>query len=269
MEMNTISKLSLIAVLGIASAFAQNTVPSTTLFSAITDSKATTIYLASTTNVVKGTGLFTDLEFMTVTDTPTGATNAPVKVRRGVIGQSGPPALHASGQVVWLALTPDKSVIPGSNGFDFGSQFGDYGPCTRSSIIYLPHFWPSRGLVRDCAGGQWVNYTELGQTSTNGSLSLLSASGAVQASGGDYVVTKAGVAALTLAAPTAAVQDGAIIRISSTTANAHTLTATGLLQTGTASVNVATFAAQAGAGLTLMAYNGKWIVLYSVGITFS
>ncbi len=83
-----------------------------------------------------------------------------------------------------------------------------------------------------------------------------------------YVFTKAGVLAATLAAPAVA-DNGKVIRITSATANAHTLTATGLLQTGTASVNLATFAAQPGAGLTLMAVNGKWNVLASVGITFS
>jgi hypothetical protein len=85
----------------------------------------------------------------------------------------------------------------------------------------------------------------------------------------NYVITKAGVLADTLAAPTATVDDGKVIIITSNTANAHTLTATGLLQTGSASVNLATFAAFAGAGLTLMAYQGKWNVIGSVGITFS
>jgi hypothetical protein len=87
--------------------------------------------------------------------------------------------------------------------------------------------------------------------------------------GHTYVITKAGVAALTLATPTATTDDGIEIIVTSNTANAHTITATGLLQTGTASVNVATFAAQAGAGLTLMAYQGKWNVICSNGITFS
>lgn len=87
--------------------------------------------------------------------------------------------------------------------------------------------------------------------------------------GHTYVITKGSIMAATLAAPTAGTDDGIEIQLSSSTAFAHTLTATGLLQTGTASVNVATFAAQAGAGLTLMAFNGKWIVLASVGITFS
>jgi len=98
----------------------------------------------------------------------------------------------------------------------------------------------------------------------------LTTNGAIPAhTGHTYVITKAGVLADTLAAPTAGTDDGIEITVTSATANAHTITATGLLQTGTASVNVATFAAQPGAGLTLMAYNGKWNVIASVGITFS
>lgn len=81
-------------------------------------------------------------------------------------------------------------------------------------------------------------------------------------------LTKAGVAAMTLAAP-AVDQDGLILNIQSNTAQAHTVTATGLLNTGTASVNVATFAAHAGAGVTLQAASGLWNVLSSTGITFS
>jgi len=88
-----------------------------------------------------------------------------------------------------------------------------------------------------------------------------------------YLVTKGSASALTLAAPTAGApgtgDDGNVISIYSTTAFAHVLTATGLLQTGSANVNVATFAAFAGAGLTLKAYNGKWIVTASTGITFT
>lgn len=84
-----------------------------------------------------------------------------------------------------------------------------------------------------------------------------------------YIITKAGVLADTLAAPTSGISDGVEISIYSGTNNAHTLTATGLLQTGAATTDVATFAAFAGAGLTLIAYQGKWMVKRSVGITFS
>jgi len=84
-----------------------------------------------------------------------------------------------------------------------------------------------------------------------------------------YVITKAGVAGMTLGSPTVTTDDGKIIMVQSNTANAHTITATGLFNTGSASVNLATFAAFAGAGVLLMAYQGKWNVLSATGITFS
>lgn len=96
---------------------------------------------------------------------------------------------------------------------------------------------------------------------------LLAASGAISADiPGVYMITKAGVAAMTLAAPTAGTEalggeDGMLITISSNTAFAHTITATGLLQTGTASVNAIAFPNVAGATVTLMAYGGKWNVI--------
>lgn len=105
--------------------------------------------------------------------------------------------------------------------------------------------------------GKWyqINRSFLG-------LQVLSADGAVLPKvAATYVITKAGVAVLTLAAPTATTDDGKVITITSNTANAHTLTATGLFQTGTATVNLATFAAFAGASITLMAYQAKWNVI--------
>lgn len=84
-----------------------------------------------------------------------------------------------------------------------------------------------------------------------------------------YVITRAAADLMTLAAPTTVVDDGLVITLTSDSAYAHTITATSLLNTGAAGVTTATFAAYAGAGLTLMAYGGKWNVLYSTGITFS
>lgn len=91
-------------------------------------------------------------------------------------------------------------------------------------------------------------------------------------SAGLYQVNRAGVDAMTLAAPTAGSvetggDDGKEIEVFSTTANAHTLTATGLFQDGAAHVNTATFAAQLGANIRLMAFNGKWVVLTLQGVT--
>ena len=84
-----------------------------------------------------------------------------------------------------------------------------------------------------------------------------------------YMITKGSIAALTLAAPTAGVDDGMGISIFSSTAFAHTVTATGLLVDGAGHVNTATFPAAGGGALDLVAYNGKWYVQNSQNITFA
>lgn len=120
--------------------------------------------------------------------------------------------------------------------------------------------------------GSFFQQNNLDTTGTQiaNALTELSVNGAINPSlGATYLITKAGVLADTLAAPVTVVDDGKIITITSNTANAHTLTATGLLNTGSASVNLATFAAFAGAGLILMAVRGKWNVISQIGITFS
>lgn len=91
---------------------------------------------------------------------------------------------------------------------------------------------------------------------------LAAANGAVTISPGTVVFTKAGVAAMTLAAPSVA-QNGTRITFTSATDNAHTVTATGLIHDGITggAKNLATFAAFAGASLTLEAYAEKWHVI--------
>jgi len=84
-----------------------------------------------------------------------------------------------------------------------------------------------------------------------------------------YVLNRAGVTTITLGAPTASTDDGIEIQITSDSAQLHVLNATGILDTGTASVNTATWAAQKGASLNLMAFNARWKVLASNAITFS
>ena len=76
-------------------------------------------------------------------------------------------------------------------------------------------------------------------------------------------------AAITIAAPTAGVDDGLELTIISGSAFAHVITATGLLKTGSTNVNVATFAAQQGASLTLVAYNALWYVKAQNQTTFT
>ncbi len=97
---------------------------------------------------------------------------------------------------------------------------------------------------------------------------------------GTNVITTAGVDACTLALPVAGAfgtgGDGKILRIVSTTANAHTITVatTGhfiLGGTSGTAYHVATFTdAVAGDYLLLLAYNGYWYVIgYSAGTTWS
>lgn len=98
----------------------------------------------------------------------------------------------------------------------------------------------------------------------------IAANGAVDShTANRYIITKAGVAALTLAAPTATQDDGLLIEVSSSTAFAHTLTATGLFADGGGHVNLATFAAQLGASILLQAYQGRWYVQLAQGVTMT
>lgn len=98
----------------------------------------------------------------------------------------------------------------------------------------------------------------------------ITADGAITIANRRYVITKAGVAALTLAAPSAP-QAGTTIEIINGTANAHVITATGLLDDGVTggSKNTATFAAFVGANITLVAYNLKWVAMPSRAVTIA
>lgn len=264
--------LSLIALCGIG-AFAQTVTPNTTICAAQTTT-ATSLCLTSTIGIYNQSSIYIDgeLEVVYLSASQTiGTTNAYVPVVRAQRAGTVPGA-HNSGAVAWIQPAASGGAVLGDNGFEYSTQYGDVGPCVRASFTYLPHIWPDRGVIRDCSGtGYWVTYDpNINNQFLGGSqFGLLTTNGAITVASGMYVITKAGVLADTLAAPTAGVQDGMIISIISSTADAHTLTATGLLQTGATYVNLATFAAHAGAGLTLMAYNGYWIVLYSNGITFS
>jgi hypothetical protein len=153
--MNTISKLSILAVLGLASAVvnqaeAQVATPSTTLGAAITSSTANVINLASITSVTAGqTYLYVDGELMQTIGTPTNA--AAVKVARGIGAGSGPQT-HANGAKVWIGLTPANSVVPGSNGFSLKATlaYPAFSTCTRANETYLPKIFPALGLILDC-----------------------------------------------------------------------------------------------------------------------
>jgi hypothetical protein len=85
-----------------------------------------------------------------------------------------------------------------------------------------------------------------------------------------YNINKATACNITLAAPTLA-SNGVQVMFTSQTAAAHVITATGLFNDGTAGSphNLATFTAQKGATLSLVAENGFWNVQALQNVTVS
>lgn len=128
------------------------------------------------------------------------------------------------------------------------------------------------GIIRtvdEANGYAWVDISDATYKLDQASPYVLSANGTIPTAPGTYVVTMGSAAALTLGAPTTGTQDGLKLTITSNTAYAHVVTATGLLQTGANTTNTATFAAYAGASVNLMAYGGKWNVISANQITFA
>ena len=93
-------------------------------------------------------------------------------------------------------------------------------------------------------------------------LTEYSADGAIAVESHVAVITKAGVGAMTLAAPTVA-QDGTTITITSSTSNAHVVTGTNLFWAGETGgpFNKITLAAFPGSSATVVAHNQLWLVV--------
>lgn len=105
---------------------------------------------------------------------------------------------------------------------------------------------------------------------------VAAANGAITIKSGIVVLTKAGVAAMTLAAPTAGAQsaggdDGKVLVIDAQTANAHTITLAGGLRGAGAGADVGSFGGAIGDGIALYAYNGAWYPVpgTNVNVTFA
>ena len=95
------------------------------------------------------------------------------------------------------------------------------------------------------------------------------ASGAITLKSGIVYLTKSGVAAMTLADPTATTDDGKVLIVMAATANAHTLSnaAGSGFNAGGAGTDVGTFGGAIGDNIALTAYQGKWYVISSVNVT--
>lgn len=93
-------------------------------------------------------------------------------------------------------------------------------------------------------------------------------SGAISIKSGKVILTKGGVAVMTLAAPVAGTDDGKILRFVTTTAQAHTVTfPSGKINGG--ALTVATWTAAIGNGMEIIAYQGVWYTISTKGVTIS
>jgi len=100
------------------------------------------------------------------------------------------------------------------------------------------------------------------------------ANAAIAIKSGVAVLTKAGVGVMTLANPISGQpesggDDGKILRIMSTTAQAHTVTNPAGFNNGGAASDVATFGAAIGNNMVVLAYQGRWYVVSQVGVTLA
>lgn len=100
---------------------------------------------------------------------------------------------------------------------------------------------------------------------------VLSAAGAITIKSGIVIITASSAAALTLAAPTAGTDDGKVLIIDSTTAQAHTVTIANGLRGAGAGADVGTFGGAIGDGVALYAYNGAWYTVpgTNLNVTFA
>lgn len=286
--MNTKQKFSValalfaLALIALAPPVAAQTATPNTTLTAAQSATQTFICLNSTTSLVNQSGIYVDNEYelILLSNTqviPAGPT-CQIPVSRSNRTGVGAPTAHSNGAIAWVQLTPSASLIPAVTGFSYDTSFKAVGPCTRGAQVYLPVILVDLAMKRDCANlgtspGMWVDYApEAGlDLPSQTPVQLEGTNGALSISSGSYIINKAGVLALTLGAPTAGVQDGMVIKLESATANAHTLTATSLLNNGGTGVpyTTATFAAHAGAYIVLRSYNALWYVIAVSNVTLS
>lgn len=112
-----------------------------------------------------------------------------------------------------------------------------------------------------------------GTVSSLNSIVAVSADGAITIPSGStsYMITKAGVAAMTIVDPTSGTHDGLRLTFMATTANAHTLSnaAGSGFNAGGAASDVGTYGGAKGDNIIIEAYQGKWYVVSKVNVTLA
>jgi hypothetical protein len=102
-----------------------------------------------------------------------------------------------------------------------------------------------------------------------GTIQAITGDGAITIQNATVVASKAGAAALTLAAPTAGTHDGIIVRVVATSAQAHVITGGVDGFNAKGSSGTATFGGAIGDSVTFVAHNGHWYTLSKINVTIA
>lgn len=253
-------KKTLVLVLSLllagASLVAQTTMTATTTTAAITAVPLSQVIpVTSATNCVVGSLAVLDNEATLITS----VSSLNLRVARGVNGTAA--AAHASGTAITCGL-PNlfASTHPGS------------GPCTSTAVVALPLFvLEGRGVsIYNCSGAssttqQWARYTLNGYPAFSlgvglgaaGVAPVYTSAGAITIMPGIQYIGSAGALAMTVANPTL-LQNGMVMTLMASTAQAHTITYTAGFFGTTTSSDVCTLGGAIGDQLTIVANNLTW-----------
>ena len=141
---------------------------------------------------------------------------------------------------------------------------------THQDTVYAAGFETTGSITGNVTGDLEGNVTGDLTGGVKLTTQALAESGEITIKSGVVLLTNAdGVVEATLAAPTATTDDGKILYIVSTTAKAHTITATTVGFNAAETDNVATLGAAIGNGLVVVAYQGAWYVLANTNATIA
>lgn len=257
------------------------TLTQTTLNGAVTNaSSSNSIILTSATGVVAGYRLVVitggQVEAMDVDSSWVSGTTIPVK--RGIAGTAR--YAHNSGDVVFIqrpalfysdplsgAGTGAPKVACSSSTSGTGASAVTISNTTATPYVSLPS-----GNVFYCVGGtsgQWVQTLRNGFTmgASGGTHAIAyTAAGALYTVPGLHTIGTAGALAMTLAPPTKD-EDGIILVITATTAQAHTVTYTAGFSQNTTSSDVCTFGGAINDGMVIYADTGVWRISSTRNVT--
>jgi hypothetical protein len=257
-----ITALALVLLYAGPTLYGQAALTATTLSSAVTTTTAQTIVVASASSVVANYLAIVDNEVMQVKSTWVSGTTIPVT--RSTLATNG--ALHASGAAVTFIPANQVSAM---------DPLG--GPCTSTNEIALPRFVvgangsrPATVSTYNCSGAstttqQWVLYTKNGYPAfsfgqgngAGGVTPVYTGAGAITIMPGIQYIGSGGALAMTLANPTI-LQNGMVMTIMASTAQAHTVTYTAGFFGTTTSSDVCTMGGAIGDNLVIIANNLTW-----------